>query len=185
VSTAYDPPVTTDPFAILGLEPRWNLSDSAVEQAYLRRIASAHPDLVSDSGDANLASDINLAKLQLLDPLLRAEALLHRLGGSNHGSSKALPPGFLAEMMALREEVEGAIADDPDGAQRAAWRAHAERRRAAHLARLADLFQDASGQSRDAIRTELNAFRYTQRLIEQLDPADRNAATDLSRGAPR
>lgn len=165
--------MTPDPFDILGLSPRWDLSGIDVERAYLRRVATVHPDLGTDAGDADATSQLNLAKAELLNPQRRAEVLLERLGGASAAQDKSLPKGFLAQVMTQREEIEESLASDTDGLQRERWRAAAELRRAAHLARLSELFAAGTIDALLAIRTELNAMRYTQRLIEQLDPGYR------------
>ena len=165
--------MTPDPFDILGLTPRWDVSVSDVERAYLRRVAAVHPDLATHDADADATSRLNLAKAELLNPQRRAEALLERLGGASAAQDKSLPKGFLPQVMALREEIEASLAADADGLQRERWRAAAALRYAAHLARLSELFAAGTNDALSAIRTELNAMRYTLRLIEQLDPGYR------------
>lgn len=171
-----------DAFDILGLEPRFDLGAPAIRRAYLARIAALHPDSAhrtgsddADHADGGRASAaLHQAKATLEDPERRANALLARMGGPAKEQEKSLPPGFLMETMEMRERIESALASrDPDA--RAAIEREAADRRAAHIARVTSLFlalpTSASPESLRAIRTELNAWRYVERLIEQLDPA--------------
>ncbi len=168
-----------DAFDILALPPRLDLAAPDIERAYLACIAQIHPDVAAagDAGDGgegqDLAAQVNDARKTLSDPLARAEALLARLRGPTASTDKSLPPGFLMEIMELRETVEADRAlDDPREREtrRKAWSCEAVARREAFVARLAPMFEaavhDASVLS--AIRTQLNAWRYTERLIEQL-----------------
>ncbi|MBZ0171321.1 MAG: hypothetical protein K8E66_02985 [Phycisphaerales bacterium] len=159
-----------DPFDTLGFEPRFDLASAEIERAYLARIASAHPDRDADS--AGPAAALNIARATLLNAERRANALLARLGGPGPADDKSLPDGFLMEMMAVRGEIEGAIAEGGDDVRRA-WEAWAEGRRAGYVDRITPLFARAAGGDRSVlteIRTGLNAWRYIERLIEQLDP---------------
>lgn len=167
-----------DPFALLALPLRFDLPDSAIESAFLARLGGVHPDLAGE--DASLdAAALTHARATLADPEKRALALLQLLGGAPLSDEKALPPGFLMEMLELRERVQEQIEASP--AARDRWTAFAAERREAHIARVAQLFSPITGAKsptgdslRDpaalrAIRVELNAWRYTERLIEQLE----------------
>ncbi|USN99460.1 MAG: hypothetical protein H6810_01940 [Phycisphaeraceae bacterium] len=162
--------MTADPFDTLGLEPAFGLADVQIEQAYLARIASAHPD--RDADGAAAAAALNVARAALLSPERRANTLLARLGGPGPSDDKSLPDGFLMEMMTVRGEIEEAIADGGDDA-RGEWEVWADERRAGFIERVGALFARAQAGETPAlakIRTELNAWRYIERLIEQLDP---------------
>jgi len=166
-----------DLFDVLGLPASFSLTPEQIGRAYLARAASVHPDLSANFDDdarSDQAEALNHARAALLDPELRAAALLARLGGPGQ-DERAMPPGFLAEMMDLRERVESEIEHEGDSA-RSRWRTLATERRAGHVARTTSLFAAAStsgpasaGVLRE-IRVELNAWRYIERLIEQLTP---------------
>lgn len=171
-----------DPFGVLGLPRRFGLSDSEIESAFLARLAGTHPDLAGESSSMDTAA-LTEARATLADPERRAGALLALLGGASASEDRSLPDGFLMEMMELREAVEEEIGSGgPDA--RARWEAFAEARRAGHIGRVAGLF-DRIGEAPDpgtlgAVRTELNAWRYTERLIEQLDPDYDPARADFA-----
>ncbi|MEL7473213.1 MAG: iron-sulfur cluster co-chaperone HscB C-terminal domain-containing protein [Planctomycetota bacterium] len=156
-----------DPFTLLGLPARLDLASDAIERAYLTRVASAHPDVQSEATTGDAAT-LNRARHTLLDPERRANALLDVLGGPSPSDHNALPDGFLFDIMETREQVEADTASDADAA-RAKWGAWAESQRAAYLADLTERFA-APEPDRSAIRAQLNAWRYIERLIEQLDP---------------
>lgn len=163
--------MASDPFDLLGLRAAYDLDPGEVERAYLRRVARAHPDGGEPGSDAAGADAINRARSVLADPAMRAEALLARQGGPSKEEDRTLPEGFLAAMMQTRLEVEAALASG-DPSARATWRAWADARGAEHAGRVARLFAEgpASAETRRLIRRELNAWRYIERLIEQLDP---------------
>lgn len=162
-----------DPFTLLGLPPAFDLEPCAVDRAYLARAAALHPDLAGDDPEtAGRAAALNRAREVLRDPERRAGALITRLGGPDKSQDKSLPDGFLVEMLEIREAIEEA-GRSRDPAELGRWRAWAAERRARHIEEVAALFR-AAGPSPDeaarrAIRRELNAWRYAERLIEQLD----------------
>lgn len=169
-----------DPFDTLGLEPKFDLDAQAIRRAYLARSASLHPDTATDAArpsanaDGRASALLNAAKRIVEDPERRANALLARLGGPATDQDKSLPPGFLMQTMEMRERIEEALASG-GAASRTEIERDATARRAAHIDRVRELFLAAgSAPSPDAlraIRIELNAWRYIERLIEQLDPA--------------
>lgn len=172
-----------DPFDLLGLEARFDLDPAALQRAYLARAALVHPDrdrsaprtharpgVPATTGEPASAR-LNEARQTLADPEKRAHALLRRLAGSPLPPDRSMPDGFLAEMLETRERMEADRARGP--AAMDAWHAWAEQRRRGHLQRVAALFAGmASPPAADALaalRRELNAWRYTERLIEQID----------------
>ncbi len=160
-----------DPFDLLGLPPTFDLDRAAIDRAYLSRAAAVHPDLAAGDPEAPRRSALlNRARSILSDPESRAAALLARLGGPSKESDRSLPDGFLAEILEVREEIEAA-ARSTDHAARARWEAWADERRAAHIAEISRLFAAPDAPPLRAIRMELNAWRYVERLIEQLDTA--------------
>jgi molecular chaperone HscB len=166
---------TTDPFATLGLPRRFDLGPSAVDRAYLARIAALHPDAAMSGGgggedgghDDEPAAALNHAKAALLDDELRAETLLTLLGGPSKADERGLPPGFLQEMMDVRERLDEDLAADPVAA-RERWGTWAKSRRESHAETLRAMFAQSSPPLRD-IRLILNQWRYVERMLEQID----------------
>lgn len=170
-----------DPFAALGLPRRFDLADDRIEAAFLARLAGVHPDLAGENAALDAAA-LTGARATLADPERRATALLALLGGPAAGDDRSLPDAFLMEIMELREQIESELASG-GAAARERWTAFAEGRRREHTERVAALFAALTDPPADtdlrAIRLELNAWRYTERLIEQLDPAYDPADADL------
>ncbi len=187
-----------DSFDLLGVPARFDLDPAAVRSAFLRKIAEAHPDRASldgatagtdeDDNDAEaLAARLNAAKLELENPESRATALLRRLGGAEKTDDRSLPAGFLMEMMETRERIDAelneAVSRGPETARQALarWEVWAAEQRAAHAAEVGMLFAEVTNADPTsnatntnvhavlkAIRTRLNAWRYVERLVEQL-----------------
>jgi len=179
-----------DPFDVLNLAPRFDLRSADVERAYLAAVGGAHPDAGGGGGGAPMgssaadAAEINDARRILVDPERRAEALLARLGGPGKDADRSLPDCFLMEVMELRQQIEADLEAEGSGA-RARWEAWAQEQREERIASVGALFAGL-GDPPDpaqlgAIRTELNAWRYLERLIEQLDPEYDPSASDFDR----
>ena len=165
---------SSNPFAILNLPTRFDLDAGAIERAYLSGLTSAHPDAGGEQIDAaSDAASLNHARKTLLDGESRAIALLDILGGPAAGDCKELPDGFLMEMMTRREEIEEQIADGSNET-RANWESWAQDERNQYSSDAQLLFDRAGDDPEPDILTEirilLNAWRYIERLIEQLDP---------------
>lgn len=159
-----------DPFAVLGLPRRYDVDAAAVQRAYLERSAQLHPDAIGAAGvegDEHSAA-LNRAKQILDDPEQRAVALWRLLGGGG-ADDKTLPAGFLMEMMEIREQIEAGGKGDW-----AKWESWAEERRGEYQRKVGGLFSQVSTAAVPAptilkqIKAELNAWRYIERLIEQL-----------------
>ncbi len=164
-----------DPFAVLGLERRFDLDAAAVDRAYLERSAALHPDMLAQHAIADMGgeederiAELNHARQVLGDPEQRAVVLWKLWGGVE---SKDMPPGFLMQMMEVREEIEQA-AGDRAAAEK--WERWASARRGEYQMSVGESFAKlAAGSSANAatlkqIKMELNGWRYVERLIEQL-----------------
>ncbi len=159
-----------DPFATLGVSPRFDLDLDELRQRFLTASAAHHPDRFTDPLDqadaAERSAELNAAYQTLTDPEARANALLALRGGPAAADDKSLPPTLLMEMMEVREELHQAVADQ-DHATLERLRDWAHQQHARHVDQLAKLFahDELNGK---AVRLELNAMRYIQRMIEQM-----------------
>jgi molecular chaperone HscB len=174
-----------DAFSVLGLPRRFDVDSAELDRAYLRRAAQAHPDIsgLSDEESQRQQAALNDARAELADAERRANLLLSLLGGPTKERDKSLPPGFLVEILETREEIEAALATR-EPAARTRWTAWAAEQRAGYVARVTPLFARASAGDASTlpeIRRELNAWRYIERLVEQLDPAYDPAKADFER----
>jgi molecular chaperone HscB len=165
------PSTPADPFAALGLPRRFDVNLGALQRAWLAETARLHPDRLDAPPDAaaRLAL-LNESKCALEDPERRAAALHALLGGATKEQDKSLPDGFLMEMLELRQRMEEEVASEGDAARRR-WEEWAAARRGEYIGRVGGMFaHGADAAALKAIRLELNAWRYIERLIEQLDP---------------
>ena len=167
----------TNPFSTLGLKASFDLDPTAIERAYLRALTLAHPDSggfgASEEAHGPDAAALNQARTTLLDGEQRAGVVLDLLGGPSAAQCKELPDGFLMEMMIRREEIEEQIAEGGNES-RVSWEEWARDERAAYTTNAQALFdeleQASTTEKLTQTRVLLNAWRYIERLIEQLDP---------------
>jgi curved DNA-binding protein CbpA len=147
-----------------------DLVDGEIEQAALMMSAELHPLVASGDPDAEgrLAA-VNDARRVLSNPESRASTLLVLRGGPPASADKSLPPGFLMEMMEIREGIE-MVAESRDVEGLRTWRKWASGQRRDYAQKVTALFEKSGDAGAlVAIRRELNAWRYIERLIEQLD----------------
>ncbi len=162
-----------DPFALLGLDRSFRIDQPALQRAWLQRTAALHPDRHPDPVQAaSLLSRVNRAKSVLEDPEQRANALLVLLGGPAREQDKSLPDGFLTGMMEARQEAEEAL-HSADAPALERWKQWARDERENYHRQTAALFDRAvsDGAAPDTLRqlrATLNAWRYIERMIEQL-----------------
>ncbi|MEY3027372.1 MAG: Fe-S protein assembly co-chaperone HscB [Planctomycetota bacterium] len=157
----------TDAFKALGVPARFDLDGRHLRQALAQRLARSHPDA---SGDSSASIDLNGAYRQIADPLGRAEELL-RVFAAPEVDRKALPPGFLLEMMELRERADAAAGD---AAALRGLRVEAEAMRSDALERIRTAFASVTGERITAeaaaeVACGINVVRSFDRMLEQLD----------------
>jgi len=134
-------------------------------------------------------ASINAAHALLANPEQRANLLLARLAGPTKEANRTLPDGFLMEMMDIREQMQETGTTE---AARDRWRQWGDARRDQHIAAVQALFAgcDFSASTPPAsnppapapaapaaaapallaaLRRELNAWRYIERMLEQID----------------
>ncbi|MEM8835883.1 MAG: iron-sulfur cluster co-chaperone HscB C-terminal domain-containing protein [Planctomycetota bacterium] len=160
---------TPDPFRLLGLEPRFLVDPVTVRRRWRAESARLHPDLAGDdAGALATVALLNDAKETLLDDERRANALLTLVGGASKEADASLPDGFLMEIMDLRMAIESGDAEEV-----AEHRADAEVQRAGYVERVAALFESLGNPPAPdrlaEIRQTLNAWRYIERLLEQVE----------------
>jgi DnaJ-domain-containing protein 1 len=155
-----------NPFAVLGLEPTFDVDPRRLRAVWLQKAALHHPDAVGVGTESTCAND---ALRQLSDPLQRAEVML-RLTGAPTVDERALPPGFLLEIMDLRERADEAHGDEQATSELVG---EATDRRQAALETIGGVFRAARARPMEAvealeIRTQLNVVRSFDRMLEQL-----------------
>jgi molecular chaperone HscB len=172
------PVMVDDAFAVLGLPRTFDIDKDALQAAYLKRSAAMHPDRLRDPIEQarveREAAVLNDARALLADEEQRANLLLTLLGGPAKQQDRSLPAGFLQQMMTVREEMESALADQ-DGRERTRMEHWASEQRRQHVATVRTLFEGMPDPPQAdrlaAIRQELNAWRYVERMLQQLRDA--------------
>jgi molecular chaperone HscB len=164
-----------DPFETLSLPPRFDLDQADLHARFIQASSATHPDRYTDPVEqaqaAERAAEINHAHAVLSDPERRADALLMLMGGPAKDQDKSLPPALLMDMMDIREQLEEAVADN-NQSELDKLRDWAHDQHNAHLKTIQGLFADTQNKlpadTAKAIRIELNALRYIQRMLEQM-----------------
>lgn len=105
---AASPFMFKEAFAVLGLEPNFELNEKVLEAHYLKRQSAIHPDRFVDGLPAERdfaetkTAQLNQAYGLLKNPVTRAQCLLELRGRQ---SDVPASPELLAEMMHWREEL--------------------------------------------------------------------------------
>lgn len=101
------------PFALLGLEPRFDVNDSDLSARYRKQQREHHPDNHSRSETKQRRQslyrtmELNEAYRTLRDPLTRAAALIAIRGGPSPDEQRSLnDPDFLTSVMERREALQ-------------------------------------------------------------------------------
>lgn len=168
-----------DPFAVLGLEPRFDLDPAQLEARFRERSREVHPDRFAGAPAGERAAALvqtralNDAYQVLRKPQRRAEHLLARHGVAIDERER-LDPAFLEEILGLREELAEARAAgqlDRVGALAAAMKT----RQQAMVDGLARRFAALGGPGDDAtlaaIKRDLITLRYLGRYVDECDAA--------------
>ncbi|MEE9403544.1 MAG: Fe-S protein assembly co-chaperone HscB [Algisphaera sp.] len=159
-----------DAFDQLNLPAQFDLDPGTLEAAYLQAAAAHHPDRFTDPLDQADAADrtaaITGAHRALSDPGKRARVLLARHGVSVADGGSP-PPALLMEVMEVREALETAM-HQQDSAEVERLRQQAQERRDDHLQQLSKHFASDPIDT-DTVIGELNALRYMQRMLDQMD----------------
>jgi molecular chaperone HscB len=173
-----------DYFALFGLERRFDLDEAELQSRYLELSRQTHPDFAGADAEAQMramevSARVNEAYRVLADPEQRGKYLLTLVSGAEGPGehaltpfSEALPEGFLEEMMGVHEQLEEARErGDERGAAGIEERARREREEC--IGRIAELFaevrdgQPGAPAALQAVRMQLNALRYIQRLLDR------------------
>jgi molecular chaperone HscB len=159
-----------DPFVVLGLERRFDVSPAQVSAAHLRTVSRLHPDRAQDPVErarlTQLAAQAGAAKQVLSDELSRAEVLLEHLGARSFMQASPSPQ-FLMETMEVREAIEEAVAAG-DAGRLAALREAVGALAADARASLSSALSEGDGPAGAAAWVRL---RYTARMRDRLQDA--------------
>ena len=103
-------PKVSDPYDVLGFAPVFVLDATALERRHRELSRALHPDRYANRSSSERqqalgkAIEVNEAYRKLRDPIVRAEALLARLGRpTDERSAAPAPPALLMEVMERRD----------------------------------------------------------------------------------
>lgn len=138
--------MTSSPFEVLGVPLVFSLDENELERRHRDLSKALHPDRYASRPSSerrealSRAISVNEAFRRLRDPILRAEALLERMGRDVGESSQAKPdPVLLMQVMQEREAL-------------------AQARRAGDRASIEGIAEEARGRTEDATERMADAF---------------------------
>lgn len=167
-----------DAFGVFGLPRRFRVDAGELERRFAELSRETHPDVAGDDPDRQieameLSAKVNEAYRVLRDEEGRANVLLELLGGPSREADRRLPDGFLPIIMMVREELAEAQLEGDEGKVKEI-EDDAKAQREARLKGIGVMFEQPwSAEVGRAIRLELNALRYYERLLEQVNGEER------------
>lgn len=165
-------PSSSEPFALLGVEPRFDLDKAALERAFFERSKALHPDRFANAPASERV--VALARSRALNDAYqvlkrdasRAEYLLRR-EGLTIGDNERIDPALVMALLEERETLaEARVANDRERIE--ALCASMRARKQSALAAVSAGF--ASGQLAE-VKQQLILLRYVERYLEECDAA--------------
>jgi molecular chaperone HscB len=160
-------------FELLGLPERFELEPAVLEKAYLERSKETHPDRFASAPAAERRAavqrtmELNDAYQTLRKPVRRAEYLLRRRGLTIGDNERIADHEFLMKILALREELSEARAE-----QRTEEVARLERAMKNHHRDLIGaLPAKFAASDLEAVKQTLIELRYVDRYLEECEAA--------------
>jgi molecular chaperone HscB len=169
------------PFALLGLPASYEVDAAELRRRLLRLSRQLHPDFfAARGGEARARAEESTAALNwaheiLSSDLRRADRLIGELGGPSESDEREMPQAFLMEVLEWNEALEEARESAPGSDARAGLGdladSLAEQRAAAfaEVARLLATAPEVSGDDLRAARQQLNAVRYIDRALREIE----------------
>jgi molecular chaperone HscB len=176
---------TVGPFALLGLEPAARVDQDELRRRLLRFGRIVHPDFFGSAPPElrqraeRASARLNAAHETLSDERQRLAHLVERLGGPSESEERSMPREFLLEVLEWNEALEEARAE-PAGSPLSprllaladTWRGSRREALARATDRLDPLPAADAPDLADrltAVRRELNAVRYLDRALRELE----------------
>jgi molecular chaperone HscB len=173
-----------DPFATLGIEPRFDVELQRIEQRHRDLSRALHPDRFAGTPAAerrlslNRAIEVNEAWRVVRDPIRRAEALLRRAGVRvGETEEPKPPPELLMEMMESREALSEAVqGKDPAAVKRLGETMTARQKEV--FAALGRGFEDAGDDKAklEALLPMVGELRYIRRFLDEVSAFEEEMA---------
>ena len=158
---------------------------AAAVRAISRKI---HPDHFADQPPevrklaTRLSAEVNQALSVLKDPVQRAAYMLELAGGPSAADVRDVPSNLLAEVMALREQIDEArSSQDAEPVEQIRSSLQARRAQALEqIASRADRLAEHNDEEKREFRRLLNSLKYFDNLLEQVadDPLARTSGAE-------
>ena len=174
--------VTTplDPFSLLGLEASFTIDAGDLRARHLKISRWIHPDYFAASPELRALAESNTGRLNgaleaLEEPLCRADHLVESLGGPSDSEVKDMPQAFLMEVLEWSEALEAAHSSEAGSPEREAafsLKSDLDTQRTLRLDAITALLEplpDPESEALSNARRELNAVRYLDRALRQLE----------------
>jgi molecular chaperone HscB len=168
--------VTQDYFALFGLPLAFDLDVATLAARYRELQHHLHPDKHAHAPDeqrrlsVQMTANLNQAFHTLKDPIKRGRYLLQLQGvATDDETDTVMDPGFLAEQMALREELEE-IQHDPDAPALLTQMARdVEERLRERTAMLKAAFAQADDPRCHRARNLVREMQFLEKLLRQIE----------------
>jgi molecular chaperone HscB len=165
-----------DPFAILGLERRYDLDLAAAEKRHRELSRALHPDRYADTGASerraalSKAVEVNEAWRAVRDPIARAEALFALADVAVGERNEPKPsPALLMEAMELRETLAEAKSNGDFAAiERLAGQVDALKRAAEDKLVLGFAAAGGARAKLEALVPVLGELRFHRRFLDEV-----------------
>ncbi len=163
--------VTVNPFAVLGIEPSFDVDLASLERAHRELSRAFHPDRYVGVGPSERrealarAIEVNEAWRIVRDPIRRAEALLGLGGAAVSEAREPKPePEFLMEMLEQRESLSEAR----DAKDAGALRSLADAIRARSLEAEGELSRGFARGASVELLGKLVELRFYRRFLDEV-----------------
>jgi molecular chaperone HscB len=177
------------PFEVFGLVPSMTVDGSDLQRKLRKLGRLTHPDFFATRSEElraraeHAAALVNAAHEILSDDGRRADWLVRSLGGPDENALREMPKPFLMEVLEWNERLDDARrSKDPIEAELTSLESSLREQRGAILDSLRRALDPLPGRGSDelrAARQELNALRYIDRALEEIE------ALRLSKAAGR
>jgi molecular chaperone HscB len=172
-------PAAATPFELLGLPVAYAGDRDDARRRLLKITRAIHPDYFgTESAHVRALAESNSAQLNeawsiVSDDVARADWLVRHLGGPDEQTERAMPQAFLAEVLEWNEALEEARANPTAAAPALETLARdlTSRRNEslAALARILTPLPTPNSPQLKSARTELNAVRYVDRALSEIE----------------
>lgn len=171
-------------FERLGLPTRFAIDNNQLEEHYLKWSRELHPDYFQlrppedQQLSLSLSASLNDAYMTLKDPFRRAEYLLWLFGGPAANELRAMPEGFLEQVLELRAEIDELVEQEgQDSPCAATLRDRLVHERNQAMEKVAAIFEsiEQGGSARPdteamaRARRQLNTVKYYDGLLRELN----------------